>query len=127
MCQIPASMSEYTSCDNLTTGSVLLLIRRHEMPSKICVNRYWNGLESPERLAYVPELPTCTMEPEGYWQEEYGCVTCSNCHNVWMFECDGPEEHGWTCCPHCGAIIDYGSRSDEQFEENGQQEMDGAR
>ena len=60
-----------------------------------------------EKLRYVPEPPRCTMEPDGYYQEEYGIVTCSNCGELWQFECDGPKEHGWTCCPKCHAVIDY--------------------
>lgn len=56
-------------------------------------------------LHYVPEPPTCTMEPDGYYGEEYGIYKCSNCGELWQFECEGPKEHGWMCCPHCRATI----------------------
>ena len=74
------------------------------------------SLEQPERLyiktldmrdliPYVPEPPTCTMQPDGYYGEQYGIYKCSNCGELWQFECDGPKEHGWKCCPHCRAEI----------------------
>lgn len=56
-------------------------------------------------MRFVPEPPTCTMEPDGYYGEEYGIYKCSNCGELWQFECDGPKEHGWVCCPHCRATI----------------------
>ena len=73
--------------------------------------------ERPERLyiktvdmrhliAYVPEPPTCIMQPDGYYGEQYGIYKCSNCGELWQFGCDGPKEHGWTCCPKCRAIIE---------------------
>ena len=52
--------------------------------------------KAKESRRYVPESPHCTMEPDGYWQEEYGYVTCSNCGEVWVFDCDGPKQHKWT-------------------------------
>ena len=54
---------------------------------------------------YLPEPQTCTMEPDGYYGEQYGIYKCSNCGELWQFGCDGPKEHGWTCCPHCQARI----------------------
>jgi len=48
---------------------------------------------------------TCNMEPDGYYGEQYGIYKCSNCGELWQFDCDGPKEHGWTCCPKCQAII----------------------
>lgn len=61
-----------------------------------------------ESRRYVPEPPHCTMEPGGYWEDEYSYVTCSNCGEIWAFDCDGLKQHRWMCCPHCRAIIDYG-------------------
>jgi DNA-directed RNA polymerase subunit RPC12/RpoP len=53
---------------------------------------------------YMPES-TCTMDPDGYYGEQYGVYKCSNCGELWQFECDGPREHRGTCCPHCRARI----------------------
>lgn len=55
---------------------------------------------------YVPEPPTCTMEPDGYYGEQYGIYRCSNCGETWQFDFDQPKGHGWKCCPHCMATIE---------------------
>ena len=52
---VPAAAREHVDIDNLPTGNVELHIRRDEMPDKLLVSRYWNGMEKPEQLAYVPE------------------------------------------------------------------------
>lgn len=48
---------------------------------------------------------TCYMQPDGYYGEQYGIYKCSNCGELWQFDCGGPKEHGWTCCPKCRATI----------------------
>lgn len=74
-------------------------------------NRPWPGTvrvirgKTEETLCYVPEPPTCTMRPDGYYGEQYGIYKCSNCGELWQFGCDGPKEHHWTCCPKCQARI----------------------
>lgn len=69
---------------------------------RIVVNQFGDN------VTFVPEPPTCTMEPDGWYGEEHGIYKCSSCGELWQFECDGPREHGWTCCPRCRATIDYG-------------------
>ena len=78
----------------------------------IAVKRPWPEVvrivrpNTKEMRRYVEEPPTCTMKPDGYYGEEYGIYKCSNCGELWQFECDGPKEHGWVCCPHCRATIE---------------------
>lgn len=57
-------------------------------------------------MRFVSEPLVCNMEPDGYYGEEYGIYKCSNCGELWQFECEGPKEHGWVCCPHCRATIE---------------------
>lgn len=72
--------------------------------------------EQPERLyiktvdmhhliAYVPEPPTCTMQPDGYYGEQHNLYKCSNCGKSWYFGRFGARELGWTYCPNCRAEI----------------------
>lgn len=76
-------------------------LRVNELPPELVVTNNNGSIEQ----AYVPEPPTCTMEPDGYYGEEYGIYKCSYCGELWQFDCDGPKEHGWVCCPHCRATI----------------------
>lgn len=64
--------------------------------------------ENAKLRELVRELPTCSMEPDGWYGEEYGIYKCSRCGELWQFGCDGPKEHKWTCCPRCRSVIDYG-------------------
>ena len=74
-----------------------------------CVDEPWpvayEVTHGNETRRYVPEPPTCTIEPHGYYDEQHGMYTCSNCGLQWQFDCDGPKENGWTCCPKCRARI----------------------
>ena len=75
---------------------------------KVLIMCHRTGQGADERRRYVPEPTKCTMEPDGYQGEEYGIYKCSHGGELWQFECDGPKEHGWTCCPRCRSIIEYG-------------------
>ena len=82
------------------------LAKGEEIPDEFCAVRNTNG-EPAEYNFFIPEPPTCTMEPDGWDGEQYGIYKCSSCGELWQFECDGPRENGWTCCPKCKATIDY--------------------
>lgn len=95
---IPSSMSEYKSIDNLPTGSVSLLIRRHEMPDKICVERYWDGMERPEQLAYVPERVAKRVDVPRKDYVSLGHYECGGCGTV--------VGHNSRYCHQCGARLE---------------------
>lgn len=101
MMAIPSRMYEITSIDNMPTGSALLRIRRHEMPNKICVKRYWDDMEKSEQLAYVPER-TAKMIDTGY-----ATATCSECGVEFMGSIMTNESPDYVKslerCPRCGA------------------------
>ena len=60
-------------------------------------------------FAALAATRTCTVDPEDGWDEDFGVCTCSACGESWQFECDGPRENGWKCCPRCGARIVEGA------------------
>lgn len=104
---VPTAATEHVSIDNIPTGNVELLIRRHEMPNKLLVSRYWNGMEKPEQLAYVPER-TCEVDETDTWE----CVCDSighygkrmTIHVMECSECGRTYEHvngDYEFCPHC--------------------------
>ena len=97
MCLIPSSMSEYKSIDNLPTGSVRLLMRRYEMPEKICVERYWDGMEKPEQLAYIPARTATRVKVPLKGHTSIGHYECGGCHGV-----VGAQD---AYCKHCGARL----------------------
>lgn len=107
---VPTAATEHVSIDNIPTGNVELLIRRHEMPNKILVSRYWNGMEKPEQLAYVPERTCnadetdvikcwikCKDEPSTEHMELVHVMECSECGHTYE-HVNGDYEF----CPRCG-------------------------
>ena len=93
---ISAVMYECVSVDNLPTGSVRLLMRWHEMPEKICVERYWEGLK-PEQLAYVPEHTATRISVPRDGHTAIGHYDCGDCHA----EVGAQDAY----CKHCGVRL----------------------
>ena len=98
---VPTAATEHVSVDNIPTGNVELLIRRHEMPDKLLVRRYWSGMEKPEQLAYVPER-TChnVHEPPKdttFWPApHFKCSECGATHVSMEYV---------FFCPSCGRKV----------------------
>lgn len=78
-----------------------------QTPDEFCAVRFEHGRKI-EHTHYVRKPPTCTIEPANRYDEDYGLYTCSNCGELWQLPYGGPRENGWSCCPRCRAIIDYG-------------------
>ena len=93
---VPTAATEHASVDNIPTGNVELLIRRHEMPDKLLVSRYWSGMEKPEQLAYVPER---TCHNVAGMDDVFECSACGGRYISW-------ELRRWArYCPDCGRKV----------------------
>lgn len=107
---VPTAATEHVSIDNIPTGNVELLIRRHEMPDNLLVSRYWSGMEKPEQLAYVPER-TCEADETDlipFVRADSNDFDVDYIHVMECSSCGGTYEHvsgSYEFCPRCGARI----------------------